>query len=71
MQEMQVQSLGLEIPWRREWVPTQVFLAGESQGQRRLVGHGVAKSWTQLSDKTTTTKSRIQEWEIYILVVIY
>ena len=67
MQEMQVQSLGWEDSL--ENLPTPVFLAGESQGQRRLVGHGVAKSWTQLSDKTT--KSRIQEWEIYILVVIY
>ena len=23
--------------WRREWEPTQVFLPGESQGQRSLV----------------------------------
>ena len=24
--------------WRRKWQPTPVFLLGESQGQRRLVG---------------------------------
>ena len=24
--------------WRRKWQPTPVFLPGESQGQRRLVG---------------------------------
>jgi len=24
--------------WRREWQPTAVFLPGESQGQRSLVG---------------------------------
>ena len=26
-------------PWRRAWQPTQVFLPGESHGQRRLVGY--------------------------------
>ena len=28
-----------KIPWRRKWQPTPVFLPGESQGQRSLVGH--------------------------------
>ena len=36
MQETQVQSLGQEIPWRREWLPTPAFLPGESHGQRSL-----------------------------------
>ena len=27
-----------KIPWRREWLPTPVFLPGEFHGQRRLVG---------------------------------
>ena len=36
-------KLGLDlgvgnIPWRREWQPTPVFLPGESHGKRRLVG---------------------------------
>ena len=38
-----------KIPWRREWLPTPVFLPGESHGQRSLVGYtvrGVTKSWT-------------------------
>ena len=26
------------FPWRREWLPTPVFLPGESRGQRSLVG---------------------------------
>ena len=26
-------------PWRRAWQPTQVFLPGESHGQRSLVGY--------------------------------
>ena len=38
MQEMQVQSLGQKIPWRREWHPTPVFMPGKSHGQRSLVG---------------------------------
>ena len=38
------------IPWRRAWGLTPVFLHGESHGQRSLAAtvHRVAKSWTQL-----------------------
>ena len=39
MQETGVQSLGWEDPLRREWLPTPVFLPGESHGQRNLVGY--------------------------------
>ena len=28
-----------KIPWRWEWLPTPVFLGGESHGQRSLVGY--------------------------------
>ena len=35
----QVQSLGWEDPWRREWLPTPVFLPGKSHGQRSLAGY--------------------------------
>ena len=28
-----------KIPWRRAWLPTPVFLPGESHGWRRLVGY--------------------------------
>ena len=34
-----------KIPWRRERLPTPVFWPGEFHGL-----HGVAKSWTRLSD---------------------
>ena len=27
--------ISLVIPWRREWLPTPVFLPGEFHGQRR------------------------------------
>ena len=29
---------GWKDPWRRQWQPTPVFLPGESQGRRSLVG---------------------------------
>ena len=43
------------IPWRREWQSTPVFLPGESHGQRSLAGtvHGVAQSWTWLKQLGT------------------
>ena len=28
-----------KIPWRREWLPTVVFLPGESHGQRSLASY--------------------------------
>ena len=37
MQRTWIQSLGREIPQRRKWQPTPVFLPGESHGQRILV----------------------------------
>ena len=39
MKETQVRSLGQKIPWRREWLPTPVFLPGDSHGQRSLAGY--------------------------------
>ena len=38
-QKMRVLSLGKEIPWRRKWQPTSVFLPGKSHWQRSLVGY--------------------------------
>ena len=43
----QVRNLVGKIPWRRERLPTPVFLPGEFHGLCSLWGH---KSWTQLSD---------------------
>ena len=48
--ETWVQSLGWEIPWRREWLPTPVFLPGESHGQRSLVGYS---PWAHKESDTT------------------
>ena len=39
IQKTRVRSLGWEDPLRRARQPTTVFLLGESQGQRSLVGY--------------------------------
>ena len=42
-----------KIPWRRAWQPTPVFLPGESQGLRSLVGYSPQSP--QESDTTEVT----------------
>ena len=37
-------------PWRRKWQPTRIFLAGESHGQRSLVGYS---PWGHKESNTT------------------
>ena len=39
MQEMWVDPWAGKIPWRREWLPTPVFLPGKFHGQRSLVNY--------------------------------
>ena len=52
-----------KIPWRREWLPTPIFLPGESHGQRRLVGSGplghkrVRHDWSDLAHMNKTSKT--------------
>ena len=41
------------FPWRRKWQPTPVFLPGESHGQRKLAGHGVARVGHDLATNPT------------------
>ena len=41
MQETRVQSLGREDSLEKEWQTTPVFLPGESQGQRSLLGYSL------------------------------
>ena len=50
MRETQVRSLVGKIPWRREWLPTPVFLPRKSHGQRSLVlqsmgSHRLGHGW--------------------------
>ena len=43
-------------PWRREWLPTPVFLTGESHGERSLEGYS---SWghkeSDVTERLSTT----------------
>ena len=58
------------FPWRREWLPTLVFLLGKSHGQRSLAGYSPwgHKSQTRVSNQTTTTTGLAPE---FILVCIF
>ena len=62
-----------KIPWRRKWQPTLVLLPGKSHGQRILVGysHGVAKSWTRLSDFTLLHRKNKKECSYMIKNHVY
>ena len=50
MQETWVPSLDWEIPWRREYLPTSIFLSGEFHGQRSLAGYS---PWGRKESDTT------------------
>ena len=50
MQETQFNNWVRKIPWRRKWQPTPVFLPGESQGRRSLVG---CRLWDRTESDTT------------------
>ena len=51
-------SLFTFLHWRRKWQPTPVFLPGESQGQRRLVGCCL---WGRTESDTTDATYRHQQ----------
>ena len=62
-----------EIPWRRQWQPTPVFLPGKSHGQRSLegyspwgherVGHDLARSCLQTQSCSEVRRARISTYE--------
>ena len=52
MQETRVQSLSQEMPWRKKWQPTPVFLPRKSYGEVSLAGC----PGSQESDTTLATK---------------
>ena len=55
MQETQVQSLGQEILWRREWLASPVFLPGEFHGQRSLVGYSLSGTESDTREQLNTS----------------
>ena len=55
-------SLFTFMHWRRKRQPTPVFLPGESQGQRSLLGcYGVAQSRTRLTWPSSSSSSSMKE----------
>ena len=49
-----------KIPWRREWLPTPVFLPQEFHGQRSLVGYS-PRGHKELDTTKGLTLSHSQE----------
>ena len=49
-----VGSIPGKIPWWRKWQPTQIFLPGESYGQRSLTGYS---PWGHKESDTTERRS--------------
>ena len=65
-----------KIPWSRKWQPTAVFLPGEFQGQRSLVGYSprgckealvMNKETEQLSTHTHTPKVSCLKQKLFII----
>ena len=51
-----------QLSWRRKWQPTPVFLSGESQGRRSLVG---CRLWGRTeSDMTEVTQQQQQQQQL-------
>ena len=50
MCDTRVLSLGWEDPWRRDWLPTPIFLPRKFHGQRTLVGYS---QWGHKQSDTT------------------
>jgi len=49
-----------KVPWRRPWQPTQIFLPGESHGQRSLAGYS---PWGhEPSDMTEQLSTHMDGW---------
>ena len=55
-QESQVLSWVGNCPWRRDWIPTPIFLPGEPHGQRSLVG---CVPW---GHRESDTAERLSAW---------
>ena len=51
-----------KIPWRRAWLPTPVFLPGESHGQRSLTGY---------SPRSCKQSDRLSNWHTHVQLTAY
>ena len=64
------------FPWRREWLPTPVFLPGKSHGQRSLVGyssrgHKESDMTEQLKQGQFSVLSRMCSYVPKVLLLVY
>ena len=60
-----------KIPWRKEWLPTPVFLPGESHGQRSREGCGLWGwmydiSFSALPPAVRVTNTRLSCWTCFL-----
>ena len=67
VQETWVQPLSWKIPWRRKWQPIPVFLPGESQGRRSLVGYSLRVTRVRHDWPPTTMHERCRDSERFHL----
>ena len=58
-----------KIPWKRKWQPTSVFLPGESQGQRSLVGYSPRGRTQSDTTQRLSMRAHIYVWLIHSAVV--
>ena len=59
MQETRFNPWVGKMPWRREWLPTPVFLPGEYHGQRRLAGYSPqGRKESDITEQLTLTKKK-------------
>ena len=82
VQEIRVQLLGWEDPWKRKWQSTPIFLPGESSrihtGASWGTVHGVTKSWTRHdrvithlpSCKSSEVRDMLMSFSTYKLVYL-
>ena len=56
--------------WRRKWQPTPVFLPGESQGQRSLVGGRLWGHTESDTTEATATAAAVQRLWVLTLAIL-
>ena len=68
MRETRVRSLDQEDSWRREWLPTLVFLPEDFQGQWSLVGY-VPKGRKELDLSELTEHTHTIDLQCYVSIM--
>ena len=72
VQETWVPSLGWKIPWRKEWLPSLVFLAGEFHGQKSLEGYSPwGRKESDMTEPLTYTHTNVIKcsWEASLVAL--